>query len=220
MKRMATAVFVLAGLLAATGALALDMHRRAPVGHPLLLTAPNSVNTVIGCDDNTFGSAYYQGTDDRLGNLFNFGSGSVLSAVGFYHYGFGFSGPYNYNLEIWDPASCTLVTAKNGLVAADAANAPVFDVVDTCPDQMYLTGNLAVMLDPNTCAAPSDCYPDLIFDDQINVTCPIIINNASTSPACYDVSTFNGPFMLRIDINDCATPTHKGSWGQLKSTYR
>jgi hypothetical protein len=221
MKRVATSCLVLAALLVASSALAVDLHRKhqaIPISGPLF--SVTQVNVVLGCDDNVASSAYYQATDDRLGNLFSFGSGAVLSHVGFWHYGYGFAGPYSYDVEVWDPVSCTYVTGKNGLSATDAANAAAFDVADLCGDNIYLTGDLAVTIDPNTCAAPNDCYPDLLFDDQLNVFCPIIINNASTAPACYDVSAYNGPFLLRIDTNNCPTPAKTRSWGDLKSIYR
>ena len=221
MKRTATLSIALLALLIASNAFALDLQRRhqaIPVSGQLY--SVTQVNTVLGCDDNVANNAYYQATDDRLGNMFSFGSGAALSAVGFWHYGYGLSGPYNYDIEIWDPVTCTYVTGKNGLSAADAAASPTFTVADLCPDNIYLTGDLAVTIDPNTCAAPNDCYPDLLFDDQLNVFCPIIINNASTSPACYDVQTFNGPFLLRIDTNNCPTPAKTRSWGDLKQIYR
>lgn len=221
MKRIATASLVLLGLMIAASAMALNLQKALP--HTLRNThpvAPASVNSVLGCDDGILYNGYFQGTEDRLGNLFSFAPGTKLSRVGFYHYGFGTPGPYNYDIEIWDPASCTFVAAKNNLVAADAANNLGFEDIDLCPDNVVLSGDLLVTIDPNTCAAPNDCYPDLLFDDQLDVACPWIINSADSSPACFDVSPYSGPFVLRIDVNNCPVPTAKKSWGSIKSMYR
>jgi hypothetical protein len=224
MKRLVTTCCVVVGLLAATSAMALDLHRHGTLPQGLRPVHMLSATSVLGCDNGVAFSSYYQATDDRLGNLFNFGTGSVLSAVSFEHYGWGLAGPYDYDIEIWDPASCTFVIAKNGLVAADAADNPAVEIVDLCSSGMYLSGDMLVMIDPNTCIpggpAGTDCYPDLMFDNQSDVFCPVIINSAESSPACYDVSSFNGPFLLRIEINNCATPTNRESWGHLKSIYR
>jgi hypothetical protein len=186
----------------------------------LRAVSPPSTNLVLGCDDNVVWSGYFQWADDRLGNLFDFGTGSTLSRVGFTHYGWGNAGPYDYDIEIWDPASCTFVAALNGLVAADAASTLGYEEVDMCQSGIVLSGNMVVTIDPNTCFSPTNCYPDLMFDDQLGVQCPVIINNATTAPACYDMSAYNGPFLLRIDVNNCPVPARHPSWGQLKSTYR
>jgi hypothetical protein len=211
---------IVAGLLAATSAMALDQRHHTPQLNPVRLTRPASTNAVLGCDDGVTYSGWYQGTDDRLGNLIDFGTGSVLSTVSFVHYDYGNPGPYNYNLEIWDPTSCTFVAAKNNLVAADIPNSNVLETVDLCSNALYLSGYMVVTIDPNSCVSATDCYPDLVFDDQVGVQCPVIIATASTSPTCYDVSSYGGPFLLRVETNGCATPTHRESWGHLKSIYR
>jgi hypothetical protein len=220
MKRLVTMCFVVVGLLAATSAMALDLHSRTSLPRALNLTRPMTATVVLGCDDGNAYNAYYQATDDRLGNLFDFGTSSMLGTVNFAHYGWGIAGPYDYDIEVWDPTSCTMVAAKNGLVASDAADAVGVETVDLCSSGIVLSGNMVVTIDPNSCVAPNDCYPDLMYDDQIDVFCPVIINNATTAPACYDVSPYNGPFLLRIGLNTCATPTHRESWGHLKSIYR
>ena len=220
MKRMVTMCCVVVALLAATSAMALDLHRHANLPQALRTIHPMSTSAVLGCDDGYAYNGYYQATDDRIGNVFDFGTGALLGTVSFVHYGYGFAGPYNYDIEIWDPASCTMVVAKNNLVAGDAANALATETVDMCPSGIYLSGQMMVTIDPNSCAAPNDCYPDLMYDDQTDVFCPVIINTATTAPACYDMSPYNGPFLLRIGLNTCATPTHRDSWGHLKSIYR
>jgi hypothetical protein len=220
MKRSVTILCVVIGLLTVTSAFALDLSRHSANPLPLNKPIPNTTTAVLGCDDNYAYNAYYQGTDDRLGNIFDFGAGSLLSRVGFVHYGWGFPGPYNYDVEIWDPTSCTYAAGRNNLVASDAASNLVYEEVDLCPNEIFLTGYMVVTIDPNTCLASDDCYPDLMFDDQLNVFCPVIINNASTAPACYDVSSYNGPFLLRVETDNCPTPVQHRSWGALKSIYR
>jgi hypothetical protein len=221
MRKLATAFLVLLGLAVASNVFALDLRRHTmPNNHSVRVNSPALIQAVLGCDDGVAANAYYQNTDDRLGNLFSFGASARLSRVAFAHYGFGFPGPYMYDIEIWDPASCTFVTAKNNLVAQDAANAIAVEDVDLCSDNILVSGNELVMIDPNSCLAPTDCYPDLLFDDQTGVVCPVIINNASTAPACYDVSPYSGPFLLRVETDNCPVPTKKTSWGELKTLYR
>lgn len=222
MPKFATTSLVLIGLLAATSALAYDLQRKdLPIpGHGRLMR-PESATAILGCDNGTAFSAFFQGTNDRLGNVFNFGAGAIISTVEFAHYGFGTPGPYNYDLELWDPTSCTFISAVNGFVAADAASAVQVEVLNLCPENLYVAGDVIVALDPNTCPAPNDCYPDLLFDDQINVFCPVVVD--ATLPAaadCYDQSSVAGPFLLRVETNNCPTPTKQGSWGNVKVLYR
>lgn len=220
MKRVLTSAFVLAGLLAAVSAYAIDLHPHGVQASPQSGKPATTVNDVLGCDDGVTWNGWYQGTDDRLGNLFDFGAGGVLSTVSFTHFDYSTAGPYDYNVEIWDPASCTRVAGRNGLVAASSVWTNTLETVDMCDNGIFVSGSLIVAIDPNTCNSPTDCYPDLVFDDQLGVFCPVIINNASTAPACYDVSAYGGPFLLRASVDECVTPTHTPSWGQLKSMYR
>lgn len=219
MRKFATLCLVALALASATTAFALDNQKRSGVTpHPGQLPITNTA--VLGCDNGTFFNAYFQAADDRIGNAFNFGSSSVLSRVSFLHFGFGFAGPYNYDLEIWDPVSCTRVAFKAGLVAGDAAGAERAELVELCADNITLSGNRIVAVWPKSCLAANDCYPDIAFDNQFDVACPYIINTASTTPVCNDVAPFSGPFLLRVETNACAVPTSTHSWGQVKSFYR
>ncbi|HTO89610.1 MAG TPA: hypothetical protein VMJ70_00640 [Candidatus Sulfotelmatobacter sp.] len=222
MRKLATAFLVLLGLsLLAANGFALDLRRHSmPSNRQVHLHSPAMIQAVLGCDDGYVFNAYYQNSDDRLGNYFSFGATARLSRVAFAHYGFGFSGPYQYNLEVWDPASCTFVTGKNGLVAQDAASDVAVEDVDLCSDNIMVSGYMMIMIDPNSCLAPDDCYPDLMFDDQVDVACPVIINNASTAPECFDISPYSGPFLLRVETDNCPVPAKKTSWGELKTLYR
>ena len=222
MRKFVTLAIVAVALASATSAFAVDSQMRSPANGPAPhhVGGPFSVNTVLGCDNGNFFNAYFQNQNNAYGNLFSFGASSVLSRVSFLHFGFGFSGPYNYSLQVWDPTSCTMVTQKTGLVAADAADAEQVEVVELCSDNITLSGNKIVAVLPLTCLAANDCYPDVAFDDQINVLCPYVVAATTTTPACTDLSVQSGPFLLRAETNACAVPTSAHSWGQVKSFYR
>jgi hypothetical protein len=221
MKRTVTTLCLVAGVLSFSSAFALDLQRKNlnPDNNRQHVSL-NSSQAIFGCDNGNAFNAYFQETDQRFGNTFDFGTGAVLSEVVFAHFGFGFSGPYNYDLEIWDAASCTMVLAKNNLVAGDAANDIAVEDVLLCPDNLFVAGKMVVTIDPNSCLEPTDCYPDLLFDDQISIACPVIINSASVAPVCIDARDFNGPFLLQVATDQCPTPTKSHSWGQVKAIYR
>jgi len=221
MKRTATTCLVLAGFLAATSAWALNIPTpQATQPHGARQPLPLNANAVLGCDDGVTWSGWYQNADDRLGNVFNFGAGAVLSTVSFVHYDYGNAGPYSYSLDVWDPASCTFVATKSGLVASDVKYTNVTESVDMCGLGLRLTGSMFVGIHPQTCLSPTNCYPDLVWDNQLGVVCPVIINNASTAPVCNDISGYGGPFLLRVATDGCATPARRDTWGQLKTIYR
>lgn len=226
MKRTATtlvaaSLLALSGLLAAGSSFALDLRpQQAPQANPQQQNRGPVGNAVLGCDNGITWSGYFQYTDDRLGNKLNFGGGGMLSSVSFTHYDYGTAGPYNYNLEVWDPTSCTLVAARNGLVAASSVFANTTETVDLCANNIHVSGNLIVAIDPNTCNNAFDCYPDLVYDNQLNVACPYIISDASTAAVCSDVSQFSGPFLLHAAVDECVVPVREASWGQIKAIYR
>jgi hypothetical protein len=219
---MVTTSLVLLSLIVASSALALDLPRKnQPIPGDARSLRLESVNAVLGCDDGVADNAYFQDTNWRLGNLFDFGGGAVISTLQFVHFGYGFAGPYNYNIELWDPTSCTLISGVNGLVAQNAATALMVETVGLCPQNLYASGPVMVTIDPNSCLAANDCYPDLMYDDQIGVFCPVIVD--ATVPAaadCYDQSSVSGPFLLRVETNNCPTPSRPGSWGGVKVLYR
>lgn len=216
MKRFAIAFVVLASLALASSAPAIDFNQKPAMPET---TAPNfTMAQVLACDNGNPQSAYFQRDDSRYGNYFSLGGGARLSHLEFAHYGFGFSGPYNYDIELWDPTSCTMVLAVNGLVAQDAANDIAVELVDLCPRNLTAAGDLVVAIDANSCIDPTDCYPDVLFDNQINVFCPVIVDAAAGQ--CFDVSSEGGPFMLRLEIDNCPVPTVPKTWGAVKNIYR
>jgi len=219
MEKIATALLVTLALTAATSAMALDLHRRSGTV-PSRDLGTQSITAFIGCDNGVLNSAYFQKDTERLGNLFDFGGGALLSRITFAHYGYGFSGPYSYDIELWDPLSCTFIASRDNLTAADAATSVIVEDVNLCQDNLFAVGLVAVTLDPNSCIGANDCYPDLIFDDQIDVICPFVIADATTLPVCIDASPYNGPFVLRTELDNCATPSKRPTWGQMKAHYR
>jgi hypothetical protein len=210
-----TAFLVLTSLLVASSAMAVDFTPKGKVptgGRPPVLNLG-----VLGCDNGNAFSAYYQGTDERFGNRLSFGASAQLSTVEFAHFGFGFPGPYLYDLEMWDPTSCTMIVSVDNLVAGDASASIQVETIPLCLQGIQLSGDVLVTLDPNTCLDPTDCYPDLIYDDQVNIACPYGIS-ATAFPSCINLST--GAFLLRAEIDGCPTPSVSRTWGAVKSLYR
>lgn len=220
MKRMATTFLTLSALLAASAAMAVDVRPQRLQDNPVQLNRGPAGNAAYGCDNGVTWSGYFQYTDDRVGNKFDFGSGGVLSSVSFTHYDYGTAGPYNYNLEVWDATTCTKVAGHNGLVAASSVFTNTTETIDLCADNIHVTGPMIVVVDPNTCNNDFDCYPNVVFDNQVNVACPYIISDASTAPFCSDLSTYSGPFLLKARVDECVVPVRDASWGQLKALYR
>jgi hypothetical protein len=220
MKRFVTTAAIVATMLWTVSALAFDV--KAPVSES---APPHPVDfTLLTCDDGIEFSALFQNNTNYYGNVFNFGALSQLSRLEFYHCGWNtLGGPYNYNIELWDVATCTRVAQAVGKQAADAFNCSgpspsVLEVEPTCNDNLRGSGFIIVAVNSLSCAVPTDCYPDVTFDDQIFVTCPYVVNPAT--PACTDLSGSFGPFMLRADLNGCQTPTQSQSWGGVKTLYR
>lgn len=216
MKRAIAVLLTLSALLVATAAFAVDFNTKAPlVGAEQV----QGLTALLFCDNGTPSSAYFQDDNARYGNVFNFGGGSQVTTVEYLHHGFGFAGPYSYDLEFWDRTTCTLITAVNGLSAADAAGTVEVESENVCAEGIVLTGDVVVAVDANTCAVPTDCYPDVLFDTQVAVACPIIVD--ALGGVCIDVSGQSGPFLLRVTTDECPpVPTAPTSWGAVKQIYR
>jgi hypothetical protein len=184
--------------------------------------------TTLGCDDGVEFNAFFQSSTNFYGNVFNFGAvSSQLDRVEFYHCGWNtLGGPYNYNVELWDAGTCTRIAQAVGKQAADAFNCSgpspsILEVEALCNDNLRGTGNVIVAIDPNSCAAPNDCYPDVTFDDQAFITCPFTIAPSGSTGVCTDLGAQGaGPFLLRIDLNGCQTAIPQQSWGGVKTLYR
>lgn len=211
---------VAACLTLAAPSFARDLQRHPDQTTPARLPQQMTAHSILGCDNGVTWSGWFQYADDRLGNVIDFGAGGTLSSVTFDHYDYSTVGPYAYDLEVWDPTSCTLVAGKYNLSAASSVFTNTFETVNLCGTGITVSGPTFVGIHPKTCNSPTDCYPNLVFDSQLNVACPVIISNASTAPFCGDVSPFGGPFLLRAAVNECTTPSLDRTWGQLKSYYR
>lgn len=224
MKKVATSVLLLAGLTVASTALAVDLHstKGTIANQPSLVF---KTTATFACDDGNATNGYITYDTDLFGNSFNFPPNSRLTSVTFAHYGFGTPGPYNYDLELWDQASCTVITAVNNLVAADAGGSPQVELVSLCLQSIVVSGNVLVMIDSNTCpAGPLDCYPVLLFDDQSGQACPWYIDMTAGFP-CFNINnvfgpSFAHPFLLRVSTDQCPVPVKSGSWGAVKQIYR
>jgi len=217
MKRFATVFLVLAGLTAASAALAVDFRTKTPLPTPIDIGA--GITAVLQCDNGNLNSAYYQDDTGRYGNAFNFGASSRLSYVTFAHYGWNtLAGPYSYDIECWDLTSCTPVAFVNGLMAADAFSSTQIELVNVCDYAIDLSGDVVVAIDANSCAVPTDCYPGVWFDDNLGATCPYVVDGSNLQ--CFSQMGSGGAFYLRVETDNCPVPVKKGSWGAVKQVYR
>lgn len=204
-----TAVF--ASLLCAAPAFAFESAKTPHRG-----PSPPVNTAVLQCDDGVDFSAFFQLDTRRYGNNFNFGLGSRLTSVEITHFGyFTLSGPYLFDIELWDGTTCTFISSVDNLAAADAFDHTEVETFNVCPANLVAAGSVNVVIDANSCAAPNDCYPDIEFDDTFP-TCQRII----TPPATCQTATNGGNFLLRVDLNNCPTPTLPMSWGSVKQRYR
>lgn len=217
MKRIATAFLVLVGLTFASAVFAVDFTTRTPL--PSGTESATGLAAVYVCDNGTLNSAFFQDDGGRYGNLFNFPANSLLSSVEFVHFGYNtLFGPYSYDLEMWDLASCTPVAFINGLSAADAYSAPQIEQENLCAYGVLLSGNVIVAVDANSCFDPTDCYPDVMFDDNYGASCPYVVD--ATALQCFSQMGNSGAFLLRVETDNCPVPAKKDSWGSVKQIYR
>jgi hypothetical protein len=171
------------------------------------------------CDDGFLDNAYYENQGYVYGNAFSVGAGGPLSTLEFWHYGWStWSGPSQYNVHVYDDMTCTEIAVLGPYTADDAYYGDVDQFQDLCPEGLNVTGDVAVMVEPLSCASPTDCYPDVYFDqtgtfDGCDRLFPI------SAPDCSPY--MNGDFVLRIFVDECGnTPAHNVSWGALKATYK
>ncbi len=216
MKRFVTAA--LAMVLLVGTAYGFDRKTR-PEGLPQGPAMPTSF-AVFACDNGAEFSAYFQDDLFAYGNLFDFTGGHQISEVTFKHFGWAtLVGPYGYDLEVWDGNTCTQIDAANGKVAADAFAATQVETENYCADNVYSTSSLTIVgVDANSCAVPSDCYPDVWFDDQLFIFCPAAVD--LTLSQCFDLSQQSGPFLLQVRTNECVTDAKPTTWGSVKQRYR
>lgn len=212
MRRIATLLSLMASLILAASAFAFD-QARTPATNP----SPDFVLAVQSCDNGVDNSAFFQDDAARYGNNFAFGASSLLSAIEFVHNGYGtVVGPYLFDVELWDDATCTFLGSVDNLFAPDAFTGSITSSFNLCAANLSASGSVNVVIDANSCFNPSDCYPDIEFDNQVPPTCQRIVIPAT--PQCGQ-SANGGNFLLRVDLNNCPTPASKPSWGAIKVRY-
>lgn len=170
--------------------------------------------SLIYCAGVNFDSAFYQDALYAYGNALSVGAGAhVLTTLDFVHYGYGFSGPYDYDLLVYDAATCTVVGEVTGLVASDAAANNVQELVDLCPYNLVVTGDLLVLIHPLTCLSPTDCYPDVGMDFSTPPDGCGSRAEVGVPGTCVQILSSSGvvDFLQGITIDECAPPVPTGA---------
>ena len=213
MRRFATTAVLLASLLSAVSAHAFDVAR------PLQSHAtPNFTLVAQVCDNGVNFNAFFQADIRRYGNEFNFGAGARLSSIEMVHDGWEtLFGPYMFDVELWDVTTCTLIASADNLAASDAFDGAITESFNLCPFELEAAGAVGVMIDANSCSDPSDCYPDISWDNT-TPECQWIITPGA--PSLCQFSPTAGDFLLRVDLDNCPTPTRPVTWGTIKQKYR
>jgi len=149
----------------------------------------------IGCNGINFDSALYQSDAAIYGNQLDAGDGGILQTLSFQHNGYGFAGPYNYKLSVWDFGTCTQLYPEADLIAADAAAAKVTEIVPLTSYGWAVTSYFFIGIQPLTCNAPGDCYPDVGFEYDYKTNPPSAIGCGSVVdladpalPTCWQLS--------------------------------
>jgi len=163
---------------------------------------------VIMCAGANLDNAFYERPLSVYGNAFDLGATAApLTNFDFIHYGYGFAGPYDYNLWVYDATTCTPVGSVLGLQAADAASAPVEELVDLCPYNIIASGAVIVGVEPLSCLAATDCYPDVMFDQTTPPDgCGSRVD--LTTNTCYQITASSGvvDFVCSVTFDECAPP--------------
>ncbi len=188
---MRFAVFLLLTVVVAAPTLAADL--KGFVHHQV--AGPRDL---YQCDEGFLDNAYYQNQGYVYGNAQDVGTGGLLSLVVFWHHGwFTWSGPSQYNLRIYDDLTCTEIATLGPFTADDAYDHDVEQVQDLNPANVYVSGQVGVLLEPLSCASPTDCYPCVYFDMTGNVDgCDRTF--AIDSPNCTPVGW--GDFVFRFEV--------------------
>jgi hypothetical protein len=127
----------------------------------LQFSATRTLNTYT-CVGQVDENAFYQYAQYAYGNAYSIGATpGPLTSVEFVHNGWGFSGPYNFTLYVYDAPTCTVIGSVPGLVASDAASGAIIESFDVSAAAIVASGDVLVLVHPLSCAAATDCYPDL-----------------------------------------------------------
>jgi hypothetical protein len=211
--RLAIRGLLLVLLVGAIAAPAMAFDTKGYVHHQL-----SGQRLLYQCDDGFLDNAYFQNQGYVYGNAFNVGAGGPLSFVDFVHFGWNtWSGPSQYILHVYDEGTCTEIAALGPYTADDAYNSDVEQLQDLCATGVAVTGQISVLLEPLSCVAPNDCYPDVYFDQTGNLDgCDRVF--PLTAPDC--TPYLNGDFVFRIGVDECGTATQSVTWGNVKALYR
>lgn len=159
-------------------------------------------------------NAFYQYAIYAYGNALSVGTGGPLTTLDFVHNGYGFAGPYNYTLWVYDEATCTVVGSIPGLVAPDAAAGSIQTLVDLCPYDLAVSGDIIVAIQGQSCYNATDCYPDVEFDYAPNPVdgCGMRIE-VGVPNTCVQILSTNGvvDFLLGVVVDECAPPPVTGA---------
>jgi hypothetical protein len=172
----------------------------------------------VSCAGINFDSAFYQHPLTVYGNTLDAGTGGQLTTLTFTHKGYGFVGPYSYNLFVFDPATCTKLYEQDGLSAANAAAGAVTETVPLTAYNWSVTGFFLIGIEPLTCAAATDCYPDVGFDYDALTPTPVVGGCGSAvdltdplNPFCYQIQTSDLYFVDFLMSVDVAAPVVTGA---------
>lgn len=169
--------------------------------------------SLVYCVGSNYDNAFYENGIYAYGNALTMDGSGPLTTLDFYHDGYGFVGPYDYTLFVYDAATCTVIGSVPGLVAGDAAAGLIEEVVDLCPYDLAVTGDIVVAIQPQSCIVPTDCYPDIGFD----VTTPPagcgMRATVGVDGSCVQILSTSGvvDFLLGVTFNECAAPPVTGA---------
>ncbi len=157
-----------------------------------------NLRTGFHCDDGFLDNAYYQHQGYVYGNAFDVGTGGALSFIAFWHYGWQtLDGPYDYNIRVFDEATCTEIAVITGLQADDAASTDQEEMRALLQYNVQVTGLISVLIEPLSCASPTDCFPCVYFDDTDPMNgCGRVF--PLSAPQCTPFD--NRDFVLRIEV--------------------
>lgn len=205
-------------VIVAGSANALDVKSATPMGH-----TGSSGRVAYACDDGNLDNAYFENALTGYGNAFDVGAGGPLSSVEYWHYGWAtLVGPYDYNLRVYDDGTCTEI-GSIALQAADAFSSDQLEVEDLCDYGINVSGAIVVAVEPLSCSTPTDCYPDVYFDQTgVFDGCDRIIDVVGlTGCGGPPNGVANGDLTVRITVDECGVvPTEEHSWSAVKGLYR
>lgn len=171
------------------------------------------------CDNGNQDNGFFQDGVTVYGNAFDVGDGGPLTTVEFYHYAWGeLAGPYDYNIYVYDALTCEELCVIGPLQAADAQNVHTLEVVDICPYNCYISGEILVGIQALSLSSAGYYHPTVDFEEEPVDNCMRQVDIASAT-GC-DTVLDSGDFLLRITVNECTTPGEATSFSAVKAMYR